>query len=32
MAYVFMFLLAQIVALLMFLILCMVGGSDDYYE
>lgn len=28
MTYVIMFLLAQIVTLLMFLILCMVGGSD----
>ena len=32
MMYVIMFLLAQIVTLLLFLILCMVGGSDDYYE
>lgn len=32
MTYVIMFLLAQIVTLLMFLILCMVGGSDDYDE
>lgn len=31
MTYVIMFLLAQIVTLLMFLILCMVGG-DDYDE
>lgn len=28
MTYVIMFLLAQIVTLLLFLILCMVGGSD----
>ena len=32
MMYVIMFLLAQIATLLLFLILCMVGGSDDYYE
>lgn len=31
MEYVIMFLLAQIVTLLVFLILCMVGG-DDYNE
>lgn len=31
MVYVIMFLLAQIVTLLMFLIICMVGG-DDYDE
>lgn len=32
MMYVIMFLLAQIVTLLSFLIIFMVGGSDDYYE
>ena len=32
MKYVIMFLLPQTVTLLLFLILCMVGGSDDYYE
>lgn len=32
MEYVIMFLLAQIVTLLVFLILCMVGGYDDYDE
>ena len=32
MTYVFMFLLAQIVTLLLFLTIFMVGGADDYYE
>ena len=32
MIYVIMFLLAQTVTLLLFLIIFMVGDSDDYYE
>ena len=32
MIYVIMFLLAQIVTLLLFLIIFMVGGADDNYE
>lgn len=32
MEYVIMFLSAQIITLLVFLILCMVGGYDDYDE
>ena len=32
MTYVFMFLLAQIVTLLLFLIIFKAGGSDDYEE
>lgn len=32
MEYVIMFLSAQIITLLIFLILCMVGGYDDYDE
>ena len=32
MIYVIMFLLAQTVTLLLFLIIFMVGSADDYYE
>lgn len=32
MEYVIMFLSAQIITLLVFLIICMVGGYDDYDE
>ena len=32
MEYVIMFLSAQIITLLLFLILCMIGGYDDYDE